>query len=516
MLKFKNQMRRLRNFSGPISAYKRHLANTSNRFAKDERGTVAIVFVLALLPMIMIFGIGIDYSRLAIDRAQTQDAIDAAALAVVSKISRLNDGEVRNMVEAYMRANVPGDVDVNIDLVIIERNPNALKVWATGTTDMTFASLFGVDSYDYKAKSKAVASDKTIEVALVLDNSGSMGGQRIKALKEASTALVNILEENQQSSEDLLIGVVPFNHLVRVDKGYKDASWLDQEAKASLHRENLPPKSNRFDLFDTLTDPYTNKAEEWEGCVEARKHPYDIIDSAPTTSHNDSYFLPYFYPDTRERHNSKNNNKNDYLPKKVGKNKPDKTTYEEFGEYRNQKFKKGRGPNYQCYIKKILALTTNMNTVRSHIQGMNANGWTNIHMGTIWGLRVLSPQSPFTEGQSYSDKENIKFLIVMSDGANTYTSQYHAYGWSNDGRISGSNSVVKEMNKRTLESCTSAKNDGVIVYTIAYGNIGSSTTRMLESCATLPENAFTPKSTSEMITVFKKIAEALNKVRLSE
>ena len=108
-------------------------------------------------------------------------------------------------------------------------------------------------------------------------------------------------------------------------------------------------------------------------------------------------------------------------------------------------------------------------------------------------MRILSSQEPYTEGKSYSDDENVKFLIVMSDGANTYTNQYHAYGWSSDGRISGFGGTVTEMNKRTLESCTAAKDAGVIVYTIAYGSIGSSTTRMLRDCATRAGNAYTPQ-----------------------
>ncbi|PLW75241.1 TadE/TadG family type IV pilus assembly protein [Cohaesibacter celericrescens] len=507
----------LRHFKRAANAItKRPTIKNERSFASDESGAIAVIFAAVLIPIILMLGAAVDYSRIALTRSETQDAIDAATLAAVKKISQMTDSEVRSMIEAYVDANLSSSVSVNIDLVEIERNPSALKVWASGSTDTTFMRIAGINTSDFKANSSAVASDKSIEVALVLDNSGSMSGSRITALKEAATSLVDILEENQQNTEDLSIGVVPFNHLVRVDTdSADDTSWLDLDVKTSIHRNNLPTNSNRFDLFETLKDPYTGKSEEWEGCVEARMHPYDIKDTAPNDSFKESYFLPFFYPDTREHFDNQYNSYNSYLPNSVSKNSPSKSIWKEFGEYYQQTFTKNRGPNYSCYVKRLLPMTTNMDAVRTHISGLGASGNTNIHLGTIWGLRILSPQAPYTQGRSHSDDENVKFLIVMSDGANTY-SRYQAYGWSNDGRISGASSTVKEMNNRTLEACSAAKSEGVIVYTIAYGNVGSSTTTMMQNCATLPANAFTPQTTSDMVAVFKEIAAALNTIRLTD
>ncbi|WP_157967726.1 vWA domain-containing protein [Cohaesibacter intestini] len=488
---------------------------TGRSFAKDESGAIAIIFALTLIPILLLIGVAIDYSRIALDRSEVQTALDAATLAAVKKVGILNDSEIRSMIGAYVVANTPNSIKTNIDVVEIKRNPNALRVQASGETKTTFMLLADVEKADFKADSSAVASDKSIEVSLVLDNSGSMGGSRLWALKNAAKELVTILEENQQNSEDLSIGIVPFNHLVRLDSNDTSRSWLDKDASASIHRNNLPPKSKRFDLFSILKDPYTYKAEEWEGCVEARKHPQDIKDTAASSGNPETFFQPFFYPDTREPNNRYDNSYNDYLPKNDYPSGMTWTQKKKYGWYYKQKFSKGRGPNYSCYVQRILPLTTNMNTVRSHINSLSANGNTNIHLGTIWGLRLLSQQAPYSQGKSYDDDENVKFMIVMSDGANTYGG-YQAYGWAADGRISGSGSTTSEMNKRTLEACTAAKDKEVIVYTIAYGNIGSSTTKMLRDCATLPENAFTPQSTSDMINVFKEIAAALNVIRLTD
>jgi hypothetical protein len=139
-------------------------------------------------------------------------------------------------------------------------------------------------------------------------------------------------------------------------------------------------------------------------------------------------------------------------------------------------------------------------------------------MGTIWGLRLLSPQTPYTEGASYSDTETRKFLIVMTDGANTYSRHYQAYGWSSDGRISGSGSTQREMNTRTSESCTEAKDNKVEVFTIAYNNPGWTTEQMMRNCASNGGSGhyFKAKNRGELMKAFEEIAKAISKVRLTE
>ncbi len=486
-------------------------------FQRDEDGAIAIIFALVLLPMLALMGAAIDYSRMVIDRSQAQDALDAAVLATVKQIPYMRDNELRNMVESFVSANVPSGTDVNIDLVQISRNPNTIKVWASGETEMTFMKLLQIDRKPFKAKSKAESGNQGIEVVMVLDNSGSMR-YSMSSLKSAAKDLIDVLEENKEEFKSLKVGVVPFNHLIRLDAGRETAKWLDQNAKSSVHRYNLPPKSNRFELFKTLKDPYTKKAEEWEGCMEARPHPYDVMDTSPESTKNDSYFIPFFYPDTREAHNHRYNSYNDYLPKKVKWNKPNKSTYERYGEYYKQKFSKGRGPNYYCYIARLQPLTSNMNSVRTKLSSMQANGYTNIHMGTIWGVRVLSPQTPFSEGASYNDTENRKFLIVMTDGANTYSGHYQAYGWSNDGRISGSSSIQREMNNRTEEACQEAKDNKIEVFTIAYNNPGSTTKAMMKRCGTNgdDDHYFDASNASKLKKAFEEIAKAITKVRITE
>ena len=86
----------------------------------------------------------------------------------------------------------------------------------------------------------------------------------------------------------------------------------------------------------------------------------------------------------------------------------------------------GRGPNYSCTTKPITPLTDvsteeGLATIKAAIDAMVANGNTNVPEGTAWGWRMVSNGEPFTDGRPEDEKGNDKVIIVLTDGANTYS-----------------------------------------------------------------------------------------------
>src|ERR1700710_385486 len=67
-------------FAGSLTALLR-------RFRSDSRGNIAIIFTLALLPILTAIGAVTDYSMASRMRAKMQSAADAAAVASISKNS---------------------------------------------------------------------------------------------------------------------------------------------------------------------------------------------------------------------------------------------------------------------------------------------------------------------------------------------------------------------------------------------------------------------------------------------
>jgi Mg-chelatase subunit ChlD len=144
----------------------------------------------------------------------------------------------------------------------------------------------------------------TLEVALALDNSGSMQGSKIAALKEAANDLVDILFESAKGStkpDPIKVSVVPFAAGVNVGSQYANASWMDTGAQNPYHADEqrhngAPSGTNNFSLFNSLKDANGN-AIEWGGCVEARPTPYDVTDESASTGNPSTLFVPMFAPD---------------------------------------------------------------------------------------------------------------------------------------------------------------------------------------------------------------------------
>ncbi len=91
---------------------------------------------------------------------------------------------------------------------------------------------------------------------------------------------------------------------------------------------------------------------------------------------------------------------------------------------------------------------------------------------------MLSPEEPLMEGPPYSDPENNKYLILMTDGDNNHQaaathnkSISHAFGYASNGRLGAtatSTARIGQMNNKTRAACENAKAAGITVYTIAF------------------------------------------------
>jgi hypothetical protein len=90
----------------------------------------------------------------------------------------------------------------------------------------------------------------TLEISLVLDNSGSMdylgsgsGKKRMALLKEAAKQLVDALAQQagqiKQVEKPVQFAVVPFAASVNVGPQYANAAWMDTDGRSPIHHENF-------------------------------------------------------------------------------------------------------------------------------------------------------------------------------------------------------------------------------------------------------------------------------------
>jgi Mg-chelatase subunit ChlD len=431
-----------------------------------------------------------------------------------------------------------------LDSVSLDAAKGEVSAKARGDVMTSFLRAIGINEIGFKANALVKRGKGTIEVALVLDNSGSMAGSYIADLRTAAENLVNVVYTGFEGTDKVKVAVVPFAASVNVGTANANAAWMDTNGLAPLHFENFDQPKTRFDLLKQID-------VAWAGCVEVRPSPHDVTDSTPSEGTPATLFVPMFNPDEPDSANSAGNSYgNNYLPDYGGScpaptptclktnwkgnctqwSQPPVLTPQEAQKrvckYEGATPSGGQGPNYLCDSAPILPLTKDKSTVLALIQGMHAKGGTNILEGVMWGWRVLSPEPPFTEAKPWNDPENDKFLIVMSDGENWHQSRYnhnkssyHSFGYAANKRLGEtytSSALVAQMNAKTVAACQNAKAAGLKVYTVAFRlEAGSAAREMLAACASSATQAYVASDGQALIQAFESIGREIARLRMA-
>jgi Flp pilus assembly protein TadG len=287
-------------------------------FARDARGNVALLFGLTLIPLLIGVGVAVDYGRALIVHERMQEAADAAGLAVGSWVG-LSQEEMQTKAQQYFDANYPASTLGTVGALSISVDGSDIKVNVSGQVPTTFMQLANINTVDVGASTTIAVGMGTVEVALALDNSGSMSGSKISSLKTAAANLVDTLFASAQNSpkpDPIKVAVVPFAASVNVGPQYANANWMDTAGSGkynayetecyanggtlnssgvcSVSLSSPTVATDNLTLFSSLKDAAGN-AVTWGGCVEARPAPYDVQDDAPGGA--TTMFVPMFAPD---------------------------------------------------------------------------------------------------------------------------------------------------------------------------------------------------------------------------
>jgi Flp pilus assembly protein TadG len=234
------------------------------RFFADQRGAVAPMFAFALVPMIGLGGAAIDYSRASAARATMFATLDATALMLSRDAANMSPEQVKAKAQSYFNAqfNRPEVANVQVDAVL--NSPQAgsytLNVTASGNVPTTFTRVLGQTQINLNATADVAWGVKKLELALVLDNTGSMASNgKMTQLKLAAHNLLSTLKSAAKQPGDVKVAIIPFDKIVKIGTGYSGQSWIDY----SLH--NITPA-------------------QWQGCVEDRDQPNDTQDTVPTSN----------------------------------------------------------------------------------------------------------------------------------------------------------------------------------------------------------------------------------------
>jgi Flp pilus assembly protein TadG len=198
---------------------------------RSQRGNVAMMFGLALVPMMIAVGGGLDYARSALVRSQMADALDAAALAVGSTPG-LNQTTAEELAKKYFAANYTGSGTPDVSIAPNGYGTGTVAITATYNLPTELLKFANMATLPISVSSTVVWGQSKLWVALVLDNSGSMAqgdssGSKMDALKNASHQLLTILQSAATNDGDVKVAIVPFTNVVNVGTGNVSGSWID-------------------------------------------------------------------------------------------------------------------------------------------------------------------------------------------------------------------------------------------------------------------------------------------------
>jgi len=210
------------------------------KYLRDTSGNFAMMFSLALVPILMAAGMAIDISRLQAFDRQMQDALDASVLQAV-QLATDDDDELdevtRNIFEANL--NYPGMVITEFDATASD--DGSVVIDATAHIPAKFAQVFGFPRMMTVSDSGADAdSGQDLEMVIAFDTTNSMGfGNTWTA---AMGTLNNVLLEIEEytGQDNFFVTLLPYSD--RVNIGTDNDDWLSGPAPTN-----------------------------WNGCVEARE-----------------------------------------------------------------------------------------------------------------------------------------------------------------------------------------------------------------------------------------------------
>lgn len=517
-------------------------------------GSVFLIVALAATVVIGSVGVAVDIGRGQMVQAKLQNAVDAAGLAAGATLST---NDLTDVATKYVNLNFKqGNLGATLGTVnaVLSSDKKILTVTASADLPTTMMKIFGKNSVTVNASTEVTRSNKGLELALVLDITGSMCQPscvgRLDALKTASNNLIDILfGSGNTTAENLWVGIVPFSMGVNVGPSHTD--WLNASHYAALD-------------WGTTT---------WRGCTEARwSDGNDLTDEPPSVEK----FLAYYWQDDT------NNNWREVDTQDVTTttlcgptssnscrcttatggysggtrvcttttsgttstrvyctNQTSSNNRRCFQEVTTQhapvytyNITSSQGPNTYCPTNQVTRLTNQRNTLETAISGLTAVGGTHIPVGMQWGWNLLSPKWRGIWGGSmdtnslpldYNSPLMSKAVILMTDGQNTmYGTADGAYGYTGQNHTDMATTpytdakAAAQLDSKLTTLCNNMKANNIIVYTVLFDVDDANIKNLLRSCATNPDYFFDSPSEDALKAAFQTIGDSLANLRISK
>lgn len=207
------------------------------KFRDAEDGALIIFALFLFLLMAMMGGIAVDLMKNENIRTQLTNTLDRCTLMAASLDQRLDpESVVRDCVEKAGLSDGLRNVTV-----LDGENSRDVKAVARMDSKPFFMHMIGIDTFDAAARSRAEQKITNVEIALVLDVSGSMAGAKIANLRAAASDFVATMMDSDPNRR-VSIAIVPYNAQVNLGPVLKSKFNVTHAHNAENHNcLELPP-----------------------------------------------------------------------------------------------------------------------------------------------------------------------------------------------------------------------------------------------------------------------------------
>lgn len=458
------------------------------RFREETRGSVLILFTLALIPILLIIAAAVSYSMASNAKAKLQNTLDSAVLAAVNNAQVISGGEAAaaEFISKWMAAAAPETVSASLSVTL---SGGTLTAYATEPVSLPFNRVLGASSFAVGAKSVAqAAGSSAIELVLALDTTYSMdkivAGDTItkfEAAKAAAASLTDTLFAKAPTKTK--IGLVPFDWHIRLPVIYKDAWWITDTADLT---STYPPYCVKSMIsYDVTYTPYT-----YDCGIDG---VYKQCTAQIATYSNVVYGPDICYPastSTLAWRGCVGSRLTSWNTTAVSSSDPEHGL-----------------PGYSNYCQnEIVRLSTTAAPIKAAIAALTMGYETYIPASLLWSWRLLAPPSAteaFGDGAT-PGPEVKKYVVLLSDGANSVGPSNTEY-LHND--FSGSGITVA--NDRMTTLCAALKASGVQIFTVAFDLDNPTALDLLKNCASGPNYFYNSSNTVQLTDAFNAIAASL-------
>jgi Flp pilus assembly protein TadG len=450
----------------------RRIRAAACRFAGANEGNIAILFGIAVIPIITFVGAAVDYTRANSARSSMQAALDSTALMLAKDLTEgtISTSQISEKADAYFKAlytnNEAKSVNITANYTQNAGNGSTIVVDGTGAIETGFMRVAGFPTMDFKTSSTSTWGNVRMRVAMALDVTGSMQNDgKMPAMQTAAKALVDQLSALAKNPGDIYISIIPFAKDVNLGTSYVNESWMDWSRWDTQSATNTWGTCSKSSYTDRTTCKnngkiWTPDRSKWNGCVTDRDQNYDTMNTPPTSS-----------------------------------NAPTMVVAEEYNSY----CKSGNNP----YMPPIMPLSYDWTALKTLIGNLQPTGNTNQGIGMAWawltlGVGVVPFNAPAKDTANYTYKDAV---VLLSDGLNTQNRWY-------------SNAAEIDARQKILCANAKAAPHNITIYTVQVNTGGDAESVVLKECASGADKFYHITDPNQTVTAFNSIGQSLAKLRV--